>query len=315
MKIRLRDRLEYFAARFAIGVAARVPQALGYGLAAFIGRLWFRLDGRRRRYALHFLRNAYPDRPERELYRIGARATGSLFQVPLDMARLTLLLERGGNIEDVVDYTEAEASMRTPKPFLAVTAHLGSWEIGAAAMAHRCGESHGIARVSKNPLLQRWILRNRERASLHIHPRRGGLRDMARALERGAIGLQAVDQNQRLRGVFAPFFGEVASCERAAVTLALRHRYPIVPGVAYRLGNRFRFRFVLLDPFVPEVTGNKGADLYRAVCAVNRRLEEMILREPEQYLWIHDRYRKKPPADWQPGVDVDDDVGEDGEAV
>ena len=131
-------------------------------------------------------------------------------------------------------------------------------------------------------------------------------------MARGAVGLQVVDQNQRLRGVFAPFFGEVASCERAAVTLCLRNAYPLIVGAALRVDGRFRFRLVLLPPFVPERTGDKGGDLYRGVVAVNERLEQLIRMAPEQYLWIHNRYRKKPPADWRPGADVDD--GSDGES-
>lgn len=309
MKVRLSQRIEYLVARAAFGMASRVPQWLGYGFAGWLGRLWFGFDRRRRGYAMHLLRNAYPDRSDKELRRIGALSTANLFKVPLDMARLTRLLDRGGSLDEVVDFREAEAVVASTPQFLGFTAHLGSWEVGAAAVAHRVGEAHGIARVTKNPLLQHWILSNRQRAGLHIHARRGGLRDLAAAMQRGACGLQVVDQNQRLRGVFAPFFGEVASCERAAVTLALRHGYPLVAGVGYRVGGGFRFKLALLPPFVPESTGDKAADLYRGVVEVNRRLEEMIRRAPEQYLWIHDRYRKKPPADWQPGGDAEEPEG------
>ncbi|MCR9245665.1 MAG: hypothetical protein NXI31_11585 [bacterium] len=311
-RVRFRDRVVYQVARCAIGVAARVPERLGYGLAGWLGRMFFRCAKRRQRYALRFLKNAYPDRDERDLLRLGAVATGNLFQVPLDMARLTRLLARGGSLEDIVDYTAAEEALRTAPPCFAVTAHLGSWEVAAAAMASRVGEAHGIAKVSKNPLLQQWILDNRGRAGLHIHPRRGGFRDLKRAMDRGVVGLQVVDQNQRLRGVFAPFFGEVASCERAAVSLCLRQRYPIIVGTALRVDNRFRFRLVLLPPFVPEVTGDKAKDLYEGVVQVNRRLEELIRMAPEQYLWIHDRYRKQPPPGWRPGSDAEE--GDEAEA-
>ncbi|MCA8977315.1 MAG: hypothetical protein KDC98_21515 [Planctomycetes bacterium] len=313
--MRLRDRVVYLAARLAIGIAARVPERLGYGLAGLLGRFWFRVDRRRRGYALHFLQNAYSDLSESELLRIGARSTANLFKVPLDMARLTRLLDRGGTLDEVCDFSEAEAVLASTKQFLGFTAHLGSWEVGAAAVAHRVGEAHGIARVTRNPLLQRWILANRERAGLHIHARRGGLRDLAAAMERGACGLQVVDQNQRLRGVFAPFFGEIASCERAAVTLALRHGYPLVAGVGYRVGPGFRFRLALHEPFVPTKTGDRALDLYNGVVEVNRRLEEMIRRAPEQYLWIHDRYRKKPPPGWQAGDDGAGDEDGDGDGA
>jgi KDO2-lipid IV(A) lauroyltransferase len=103
--------------------------------------------------------------------------------------------------------------------------------------------------------------------------------------------MQVVDQHQRLRGVIAPFFGRDASCERAAVSLALRHGYPIVVGHAQRVGHGFRFKLIAHPPFVPARTGDRATDLRRAVIEVNRRLEELIRGCPEQYLWIHERYR------------------------
>jgi len=291
---RLRDYLVYALGRGAIGVAAVLPQFCGYGLAALLGRLFFHCDRRRRRYALRLLRNAFPGRPDAELARLGAVATGNIFKVPVDMARLTRLLARGGDLRRVIDVSQAQPLLPGNGPYLALTAHLGSWEMAAAAMANIAHEAHGIARVFKNPLLQRWILANRQRGGLHIHSRRGGIQGLTAALGRGAVGLQVVDQNQRLRGVFAPFFGERASCERAAASLALRRGYPIVVGMALRSGFGFRFRLVAVPPFVPVPTGDKEADLQRTVGQINDRLEAFIRGTPEQYLWIHDRYRTQP---------------------
>jgi KDO2-lipid IV(A) lauroyltransferase len=151
---------------------------------------------------------------------------------------------------------------------------------------------------------------NRERGGLVIHPRRGGVRDLARALAAGEVGLQAVDQNQRLRGVFVPFFGELASCERAAVSLALRFGYPIVVGAALRVGGGFRFRFVLHGPFRLNVTGDRAADLRAGVLRVNQEIERLVRMAPDQYLWIHDRYRTQP----KPGDVVVDAAGADEDA-
>jgi KDO2-lipid IV(A) lauroyltransferase len=295
VKARWTDHVVYWLARGAIGTAARVPQWLGYGCADLLGRLFFHVDRRRRGYALRLLRNAFPERGERELSRLGARATGNLFKVPLDMARLTRLLARGGRIDTVLDYSPTAPHLEPLRPpFLGLTAHLGSWEVAAIGVAQHVGRAHGVARVAKNALLERWILANRERGGLVIHPRRGGIRDLAAALERGSVGLMVVDQNQRLRGVFAPFFGEIASCERGAVSLALRRGYPLLVGVALRRGRGFRFELVSAPPFVLQRTGDRQQDLYEAVVRVNQTIEKLIRRAPEQYLWIHDRYRTQP---------------------
>ena len=295
-KVRFSDRLVYWVARFAIGTAARVPQWLGYRVAGGLGRLWFQCDGRRRRYALKFLAQAYPDLTEREQLRLGASATANLFMVTLDMARLTRLLARGGRATDVMDCTKAEQALRQlSKPFLVLTAHLGSWEVGAVTVAEIVGGGHGIARLTKNPLLNDWILESRQKTGLKVHPRRGGFRDLARALANGEVGMQVIDQNQRLRGIFAPFFGKIASCERAAITLALRKQYPVMVAAVLRRGRGFQFELVVADTFTPKSTGNKQADLLAAVTRANQGLEALIRKAPEQYLWIHDRYRTQPP--------------------
>lgn len=294
----------YWLGRSAIGAAAALPETLGYGFAAGLGRLYFRCSRRRRECALRFLQAAFPERPAAELLRIGRIATGNVFKVPIDMAKLTRLLARGGKITEVVDVSALDGLLPKP-PYLAVTAHLGSWEVAAVTMAQRTGEGHGVARVFKNPLLQRWILQNRRRGGLHVHPRRGGIKDLAQAVAKGAVGLQVVDQHQRLRGVIAPFFGRPASCERAVATLALRRGYPIVVGGAVRVGRGFRFAMVSAPPFVPVVTGDRAADLRAVVGEINRRLEVQIRAHAEQYLWIHDRYR----------TPVDAGVGADGGGV
>ncbi len=296
MRIRLRHRVVYWLGRTAIGLAAIVPQWLGYGLAAALGRLYFRCSRRRQDCALRFLKAAYPDRGDRELWRLGAVATGNVFKVPIDMARLTSLLARGGSLRSVVDMNLLEGDL--PKqPYLGVTAHLGSWEIAAVTMAYLAGNAHSVARVFKNPLLERWILKNRSMSGLHVHPRRGGIKPLAAALREGGVGLQVVDQHQRLRGVIAPFFGRLASCERAAASLALRSGYPMVVGGAVRVGKGFRFRMVHAPVFVPRDTGDRDADLLATVVAINERMEGLIRAHPEQYLWIHDRYRTNLETD------------------
>lgn len=311
MKVRFTDRLVYWIARAAFGAAARVPQWLGYGAADLLGRLFFRLDRRRRGYALTFLRQAFPELDDRARLRIGSRATGNLFKVPLDMARLTRLLARGGELRTVLDDAPARVHLtKLQAPFLGLTAHLGNWEVAAIGVAQYAGGAHGIARIARNPLLQQWILDNRERGGLVIHPRRGGVHDLSRALAAGRVGLSVVDQNQRLRGVFAPFFGRQASCERAAVSLALRRGYPIIVGAAIRRGRGFRFELIAAEPFVPAATGDRAADLLAGVTRVNAAIESLIRQAPEQYLWIHDRYRTQsdPRAAADDGGDDDGDV-------
>ncbi|MEE9127660.1 MAG: hypothetical protein V3U11_11020 [Planctomycetota bacterium] len=294
MRITIKHRISYAALRVALWGIGLMPRALAYGCAAMLGRCYFHVARRRRRLAMEFLRLAFPDgKSERELRRIGARATGNIFKVPLDMIYSTRVIEQG-NFLDYVDVSETREHL-PDGPLIGVTAHLGSWEVAAIHYAAMGRETHVVVQFFKNPLQQRFITANRRRAGLHLHARRGGLRGMARALARGCIGLQAVDQNQRRRGMFVPFFGKLASTERSAATLALRKGYPIMTGTCRRVGSGFRFKTYIDELIYPQATGNLQEDVERLAAQINERLEQQILAAPDQYLWIHNRYRTRPP--------------------
>lgn len=295
MRITLRHRITYGAARVALWVVEHMPQALAYSCAAALGRLYFRFARRRRRLAMEFLRLAFPDpedKNDKELCRIGARATGNMFKVPLDMIYSTRFI-RKGTFLDHVDVSQTRAHM-PEGAFLGVTAHLGSWEVAAIHYAAMGRETHVVVQSFKNPLQQRYITETRRQAGLHLHPRRGGIRGLMKALARGCVGLQAMDQNQRRRGVFVPFFGRLASTERSAATLALRKGYPVMTGTCRRVGSGFRFKTYIDDLIHPKPTGDTEEDVKRLAMMINERLQKHILAAPEQYLWIHNRYRTRP---------------------
>jgi KDO2-lipid IV(A) lauroyltransferase len=294
--VTLAHRVVYVCARAGIALANLLPEPLAYGLAGSLGRLFLRFAPRRRALALATLRRAFPGRPDAELLAIARRATGNLFQVGVDLVRATRWIRRG-RLHERIDFGQAPAILaREPGGVLGLTGHLGSWEIAGLAVAALGRETHAIAREFKNPLIQRFLVRSRSAIGLNVHPRRGGIRAVALALRSGKVCLQVVDQNQRLRGVFVPFFGELASTERSAARLALRLRKPIYVGAAVRSGRGFRFRVVLADRIELAPSGDLDADVAAVMTQVNRALERLILAWPEQYLWIHDRYRTRPRA-------------------
>ena len=291
------QRVTYGLGRSAIFVVTRLPESWAYALAGGLGRLFYRCSGRRQRLAMHTLRNAFPDAPLAELETHARRSAAHVFQVALDSVLLTRAIERD-RFDDAI---ELSGGYGMPEgAFVGATAHLGSWEFAAVMLARVTGRpAHSIVRGFRNPLIQRWMEDNRRRAGFLAHPKRGGIRSLTRALRDGNIVMQAADQNQRLRGVAAPFFGQIASTNRSVALLALKFDVPIVVGAAFRLNGRFRFECCLDPPFRPERTEDFEADVARATAEVNRRLEVLIRRRPDQYLWMHDRYKSAPEIDSQ----------------
>lgn len=294
-RVTWRHRSAYAAVRVVAGVITLLPERLAYAVVGGAGRVFFRFAGGRRRLALQFLRRAFGSAvPERDLLRLASTATASFFKVALDALRLLPWAERGRLLERV-DVSAAHAKF-PPPPFLVLTAHLGCWEAGAMALSALGYDVHAIMKSTRNPLLDRWIVDNRRRAGVQIHPRRGGIRRLTRVLAEGGVSAMVVDQNQRLRPVIAPFFGAPARCERSAAKLALRRGCPVVVAGVVRVGSAMRFRAIVAEPFVLRRSGDRERDLVAATTQINLALEELIRQAPDQYLWIHDRYRGAPAA-------------------
>jgi KDO2-lipid IV(A) lauroyltransferase len=309
-----RHRWQYGLVRVVASLVSLLPERLAYGVVGGAGRLFFRYAPVRRRLALRFLRQAYgPNVPESELMRLAARATANFFKVGLDAIRLLPWAARGRLLERV-DISEVRDRL-PPPPFVVVTAHLGCWEAGAMALAAMGYDVHAVVKATRNPLLDRWILDNRRRAGVHIHPRRGGIRVLARVLGTGGVSAMVVDQNQRLRPVIAPFFGAPARCERSAAMLALRRGCPVVVASVVRVGPGMRFRGVTTEPLVLHSSGDRQRDLVAGTTQINARLEDLIRRAPDQYLWIHDRYRGAPPASPAPTQAASDGTPVDVEST
>ncbi|MHC5064566.1 MAG: lysophospholipid acyltransferase family protein [Planctomycetota bacterium] len=181
-------------------------------------------------------------------------------------------------------------------PWIGVSGHLGGWECGAIGVSFAGYDAHVTARMPGNPLLNHWLLESRARAGLQVHNRQGGIRDAATALKGGGVLVQAIDQHQRNRGIQAPWFGRMASCKRAAATLAVRQGYPLMVAASIRVGSGFRFKWVIQDVIQPEKTGDRAIDIQQTMEKVNLSLETLIRRFPDQYLWVHNRYRNRQTA-------------------
>ncbi len=104
----------------------------------------------------------------------------------------------------------------------------------------------------------------------------------------GTLGL-ILDQRARTRPILAPFFGRPARCDRSAAVLLKRLRAPIVFAACYKTGVPWRWRLVAPEVLWPEDLAGKSVE--EITGAVNRGLEKLILAAPEQYFWLHDRYR------------------------
>ena len=178
-----------------------------------------------------------------------------------------------------------------------LTAHLGNWELLALAPVLTGYPLTVVARALDSRTLNVWADRLRGTVGVEVVDKREAMRPVLSALRRGRLVGVLLDQNaSRREGVFVPFFGRLASTSRAVALLALRTHTPVVPAFARRVGPGRHV--VTVHPALPLPP---TSDLEAAVLALTSRctevIEEAIRTTPDQWLWMHDRWRTRPATD------------------
>jgi KDO2-lipid IV(A) lauroyltransferase len=287
--------VESVLARGVLGVLARLPLVLRDPAVAAMARAAKALDRRRNRAARTFLLQALgPSMPERELERRILQAWVHLFTVTLDSEVLDRRAPAGRILEhfEVELCPDAARIATSGTGSILATAHVGDWETGSAVMPWIGFDPfYVVSKPPKNRPLSVHAQRIRERRGVRLLPRRGAMKDAPAVVRGGGMLGLILDQRARRRPVHAPFFGRRARCDRSAAVLLKRLRAPIVFAACYRTSTPWRWRLVAPAVLWPADLAGRSVEEITAV--VNRELEKLILAAPEQYFWLHDRYREE----------------------
>jgi Kdo2-lipid IVA lauroyltransferase/acyltransferase len=176
---------------------------------------------------------------------------------------------------------------------LVATAHLGNWELSAFTHALMTAPMHIVVRPLDNPRLDAWVERRRALSGNHIIHKKEAAREILRALASGdAVGI-LIDQNTTpAEGVFIDFFGRKACAGTAFVKFAHHTGAAVVPGYALWCENEKRY-ILRFDPEIPMSNDDVQADTQR----VHSELEAVIREHPDQWLWVHRRWKTRPPGE------------------
>jgi KDO2-lipid IV(A) lauroyltransferase len=285
--------LEYAGARSVLGALSLAPLWLRSPLVGAIARLTKAIDRKRSDAARTFLRQALGSTmSDRELEGRVLQAWRHLFQVTLDAEAL----HRRVPLAELRDHFEVDLCADARKIIdaktgsILATPHVGDWETGSAVMPWIGFDPfYVVSKPPKNRPLSVHAHRLRERRGVRLLPRRGAMKDAPAVVRGGGMLGLMLDQRARRRPVFAPFFGRRARCDRSAAVLLKRLRAPIVFAACYRLPAPWRWRLSAPAVLWPEDLAGKSVEEITEL--VNRELEKLILAAPEQYFWLHDRYR------------------------
>jgi KDO2-lipid IV(A) lauroyltransferase len=271
---------------------ALLPLPLLRLLGAGLGELFHALVPSRRRIVRINLRLCLPELTEeqrRRLARRHFRALGmGLFEVPVAWFASDRRLRRVSQIVGAEHMRQARAD---GSGILLLTGHFSTMELGCR-LVHLAGfQFHGMYRRADNAFADYWMCRLREaRIGLPFVPKEG-LKAIVRLLRRGAAIWYGPDQTlEAANAVFVPFFGVPALTLTATSRLAAMGRAKVVPYFPQRVGGRYRLVFLPALENFP--SGDDTADAAR----INLLLEQAIRQVPEQYFWVHRRFKDGPPG-------------------
>jgi KDO2-lipid IV(A) lauroyltransferase len=143
-------------------------------------------------------------------------------------------------------------------------------------------------------MLNRWVLDIREARGMRIITKWGATPILQDVLRSGGRVAFIADQNAGDQGLFVPFFGRLASSYKSIGLLAMRYQVPIVCGFAPRLGGRFEYELNTTDIIRPQDWADHPDPLFYITARYNHAMEQMVRRAPDQYLWVHRRWKSRP---------------------
>ena len=297
------DWLVYALVRGFVAVVQAVPQAWAFGVAELLALALYRLDKRHRAVAADNLRHAFPEYPPA---RIDGLVRGCYRHFALIVVEMTLLPRKlnAGNwrkFGTLVNAAPVLGGLLDRRPLLIVTAHFGNWEFAGYALGALGFRTFAIARVLDNPHLERFLNRFRQGTGQTVIAKKDDFDRLTRAMAGGAKVATLADQDAGPRGVFVPFFGRPASAHKAVAIMALEFDARIVVIGVPRVGGPLQYEIVCEDSF----DAAEYADRPDAVRAITERyhaaLERLIRRHPEQYFWLHRRWKTRPVERKRPG--------------
>ncbi len=270
--------------RLLWGAAQRVGGALG-------ALCWWLLARDRKRSLAH-LEIAFPEWSAAERKRI---ARASFRHLGTTLGECLHLLRRDSKAltSRVVfeGWEHIESARAAGQPIVILTGHCGNWELLAGALATGGLPLAAVARSLDEPGLQRLLAALRERFGTETieRGRDGSARQILAALRRGtALGL-LIDQDTDVDGVWVPFFGRLAYTPVGAAKIALKQNAAVLPTFIERLADG-NHRAVVQPPLdLPQ-------DLEPATAAMTLAIEAQVRRRPEQWVWMHRRWKRRPPS-------------------
>ncbi len=273
-----------------------LPRNSAVALGGFLGKLSYILIGEARRKTQENLKLAFgKETGEKQLKVMACQVFVNLGKNVADAVRLKKM-----KWEDVEKITQIEGfeyfdqAYRAGKGVIGFTGHLSNFELMAAYFSLRGYKLSVIGREVYDLRLDRLLVENRESVGLKNIPSSAGVKPLLKVLKSGEfLGILADQDSSRVRGIFVNFFGRPARTPVGPVLLAYKTGSPIVPMAIARI-EKNKYKIIVKPPVELAFSDNREKDITDTLQKCTDALESIIREYPDQWLWMHDRWKSKP---------------------
>jgi KDO2-lipid IV(A) lauroyltransferase len=281
------DRISASAVALALPEAAEAPLA---------GRIIDRVLPIRRGVIVENLRRVFGTLPDTEITRMVQAHYAHLWQLVGEFVTFRWLSDaRKRAIVRVENPGALARALDRGKGALVLTGHFGNWEVATVAGLMQFPHMHGRFHFLRRPIKPRWLDRfvgwRFRRAGFGLLAKRGSLDTILAKLEAGDVIVFTFDQHAGPPdGIEVDFFGKPAWTFRSMAVIALATGAPVVPASSWReLDGKHVLRFE--EAMTPIECERAGEEIHRNTREYNAMLERLILRHPEQWYWVHRRWK------------------------
>jgi KDO2-lipid IV(A) lauroyltransferase len=292
----MRHRLEYALAWLLIRGIGVLPRPLARGAGITLGQLVYLFHAKLRRVGMRNLQLAFPEKTARERKKILRGVFTSLGRQLGEVCLFPRYSQE--NVAEVVVYSgfeNFEQAQGRGKGVLYLTAHLGGWELSAFSHSLQGHPLHVVMRGMDNPYLDRFVQSMRTMHGNRTVDKDNFVRGLLSAMKAGeTVGILMDTNMTPPQGVFVDFFGIPACTASGLARIALRSDAAVIPG--FTIWDRELRKYVLrFEPALKLIrTGDEEADIVANTAMFTKVIEEYVRRYPNQWLWVHRRWKTRP---------------------
>lgn len=270
----------------------KLPEKTALNAGRNLGLFWFHIIRYRRNLVFDNLKKAYRDeKNEEEIYQI-ARKNFIHYGINLiEFLRLPKLQPEDFSQKiNILDTKSIETALKKRKGVIAILGHYGNWDMAAIAQAYAGFDCHIITKTAKNKSIDEFWQNIREEKGVHFLPKKNSIFTIFRLLKKNKIVVMIFDQHMGgNKGIKVNFFNRPASTMRGVALIAMKTGTPVVPVYIWREKG---IHYYKTGPEIPlEKGASKEETIRRSTQKYNDTLEAFVRMHPEQWTWIHKRWK------------------------